>query len=135
MGEATIQNLKFTLSRIGLDESEFIRRCNASFKLAVRFVGWSGTIGNASADYYTPLNSVLACGGLNPVYHHGKFGPHLLGASFAENVLPNVALVKAGKGPRRLNAANYTWDMSYAYHVDAALLAEQMRDFAVERGS
>jgi len=134
VGEATIQNLKNTLNRVGLDESEFIRRCNASFKLAVRFVGWSGTIRNAPTDYYTPLNDPLVCGGLDPIYHFCKFGPHLLGGSFAESVFPNVTLIKAGRGPKRLGAPNYTWDINYAYHVDAALLAEQMRDFAVARG-
>jgi tryptophan halogenase len=43
-------------------------------------------------------------------------------------------MIAAGKGPRTLSAGNYQWSINYAYHVDAALLAEFMRDFAVTRG-
>jgi tryptophan halogenase len=57
-----------------------------------------------------------------------------MGASFAEHVLPNARLIAAGRGPRRLNRAGYSWELNYAYHVDAALVAAFMHDVAVERG-
>ena len=134
VGELTIQNLKSTLSTIGIDEADFILRCNASFKMGVHFVDWSRASGSASSRSFSPLNNPPACGGDSPVHHFRKFGPHRLGASFAESILPNAAMIAAGKGPRPLQYGSYTLDINYAYHLDAALFATFMRDFAVARG-
>ena len=41
VGESTIQNLKNTLAFVGISESEFIRKTEASFKLGVYFQDWS----------------------------------------------------------------------------------------------
>ena len=41
MGEGTWPSMRDTLRRIGLDEAEFIRRCQVSFKQGSRFDGWS----------------------------------------------------------------------------------------------
>ena len=134
VGESTIQNLKVTLQQIGIDEAEFIRRSNGSFKLGVYFNDWSRSTGGASSKFFHPLNNPPACGGVTPAYHYLKFGPHSIGSSYGENVLPNAAVIAAGKGPRSLHGGNYVFDINYAYHVDAGLLAEFMRDFALARG-
>lgn len=134
VGESTIQNLKNTLSEVGIDEAEFIRRSNGSFKLGVRYIDWSRADGVAESNFFHPLNNPLACGGLHPAYHFRKFGPPWLGASFGESLLPNAAVIAAGKGPRQLTGANYYWDINYAYHVDAALLADFMREFSTTAG-
>jgi tryptophan halogenase len=134
VGESTIQNLKQTLKNLGLDEAEFIRRSNGSFKLGVHFIGWSRVTSVSDANFFHPLNNPAACGGFSPAYHFRKFGPHWLGASYGASVLPNAAVIAAGKGPRLLNRGNYEWDINYAYHVDAGLFANFMRDVAVARG-
>ena len=134
VGESTIANLKFTLQSLGIDEAEFIRRSNASFKMAVHFIDWSRADGRASARWYNTQNTPQSCGGFLPAYHYRKFGPHFMGASYGESVLPNASVIAAGKGPRRIGSANYTFDINYSYHVDAGLVAEFIRDFAVARG-
>src|SRR5579863_3686526 len=101
VGESTIQNLKWALQFIGIDESEFILNCNASFKLGVHFIDWSRASGSTSSKFFHPLDNPPACSGLSPVYHFRRFGPHWLGASFGESVMPNAAVIAAGKGPRR----------------------------------
>jgi tryptophan halogenase len=134
VGESTIQNLKSTLGIIGIDESDFISRCNASFKMGVHFIDWSRATASASAKFFHPLNNPPACGGFSPAHHHRKFGPHWMGTSYGENVLPNAAVIAAGKGPRPLTYGDYTWEVNYAYHMDAALFANFMCEFAVARG-
>ena len=134
VGESTIQNLKQTLMNIGIDEAEFIRRSNGSFKLGVHFSDWSRLAGGASSKFFHPLNNPPPCGRVAPAYHFRKFGPHWIGTSYGENVQPNAAVIAAGKGPRSLYGGNYQWDINYAYHVDAGLLAEFMRDFGLARG-
>lgn len=134
VGESTIQNLKSTLQSIGINESEFISRCNASFKMGVHFIDWSKATSTSSSKFFHPLNSPVACGGLSPAYHFRKFGPHWLGTSFGENVLPNAKVIAAGKGPRAVLSSDYFWEVNYAYHLDAGLFANFMREFAVGRG-
>jgi tryptophan halogenase len=134
VGESTIQNLKFTLKTVGIDEAEFIRRSNASFKLGVRFGDWSRAAGKTSAGFFHPLDNPRPCGGFHPAYHFKKFGSHWLGASYGENAMPNAAVIAAGKGPRQPNAGSYTYEINYAYHVDAGLFAGFMREFACTRG-
>jgi flavin-dependent dehydrogenase len=134
VGESTIQNLKATLQLIGINEAEFIRRSNASFKTAVRFIDWSRPEGEASPHWYNPQNGPPPCGGFLPAYHYRKFGPHWLGASYGESVLPNASLIVAGKGPRQIYAPDYSYDINYSYHVDAGLFADFMREFALARG-
>jgi tryptophan halogenase len=134
VGESSIQNLKDTLKFIGIDESEFILRCNASFKLGVHFVDWSRADGSTSSKFFHPLENPPACGGFSPAYHFGKFGPHWLGTSYGENVMPNAAVIAAGRGPRIAEAGNYLWEINYAYHLDAGLFADFMRDFATAHG-
>jgi tryptophan halogenase len=134
VGESTIQTLKRSLHDVGLNESEFIRRCNGSFKMGVHFIDWSEPKGGASSRFFHPLNNPPLCGGVTPAYHFRKFGPHWVGTSYGENVLPNAAVIAAGKGPRYLDGPDYQWEVNYAYHLDAALFAEFMRGFAVARG-
>ena len=134
VGESTIQNLKATLKTLEIDEAEFIRRTNGSFKLGVHFTDWSRSKGGASSKFFHPLDNPAGCGGLQPAYHFRKFGPRWIGTSYGENVLPNAAVIAAGKGPRFVNRGNYEWDINYAYHIDAGLLADFMRELAVARG-
>src|ERR1700739_4444357 len=55
VGASTIQNLKNTLQFVGINESEFIAKCNASFKLGVHFVDWSRADGVAATRFFHPL--------------------------------------------------------------------------------
>lgn len=134
VGESTIQNLKTTLSSIGIGETEFLLRCNASFKMGVHFIDWSRATGSTASKFFHPLSNPPACGGYSPAYHFRRFGPHVFGMPFGESVMPNASVIAAGKGPRPLGYSDYYWDINYAYHMDAALFANFMRDFAVARG-
>ena len=103
VGESTIQKIKSTLQVIGINETEFLYRTNGSFKLGVRFADWSRSGGLADQHFFHPLWDPPPCGGLSPAYHFRKFGPHWMGASFGESVLPNARVIAAGKGPRSLS--------------------------------
>ena len=130
VGEATIATLPKLMELLGVDEFEFMRRCNASFKLSVKFSGWSVDEAGSPKHFYHPFNTPPTVGGYNAAYHYLKFGPSVPGRSLAESVLPNLSAVASGRGPRPLDTPAYTRPMGYAYHLDAGLLAEFMRDIA-----
>ncbi len=134
VGEATIISLPKLMQQMAIDEAEMFRRCNASFKLSVRFCDWSFDGAGRPLTFFHPFNRPSAIGAFSPAYHYLKFGPPLPGMSLVESVIPNVGLVHALKGPRALNAQNYDRTIDYAYHLDAALYAGFMRDTATSRG-
>ncbi len=41
VGEATVRTIKETLQFLEIEEAEFMRACNASFKMAIKFVNWT----------------------------------------------------------------------------------------------
>src|SRR4029079_12093741 len=42
VGEATIPQIHNLIIGLGLDQADFVRRSNATFKLGIEFDGWSG---------------------------------------------------------------------------------------------
>jgi hypothetical protein len=46
VGESTVPTLRETLQALGLCEDEWMIGCNATFKVAIKFVNWSGRPGN-----------------------------------------------------------------------------------------
>lgn len=55
VGEATVPNMPRTLRDIGIDQKDFLRRCNASFKLGVLFGRWNVDNDGNLFDYMNPF--------------------------------------------------------------------------------
>jgi flavin-dependent dehydrogenase len=134
VGEATLITLPLTLAEFGINEREFMRRSNASFKLAVRFADWFTDPSGQRPIFYHPFNAPPECGGRLPAYHHRKYGPPKPGMSLVDSLVPNIAILRAMKAPREMGAPDYDRHISYAYHLDAGLFAEYLRDLAIQRG-
>lgn len=134
VGEATLITLPSTLQEFGINEREFMHRSNASFKLAVRFADWFTDAQGERPVFYHPFNAPPMCGTHIPAYHYRKYGPPKPGMSFADSIVPNVAILRAMKAPREMGAPDYDLHISYGYHLDAGLFAEYLRDSAIHRG-
>ena len=53
VGEATIPSINHILAVIGIDELDFLKRVEGSFKQAIRYDNW---LDNRGETYYHPLN-------------------------------------------------------------------------------
>ena len=127
VGEATIPPIRQLNYMLGLDEDEVMRRTNATFKLGIEFVNW-GALGDR---YFHPFGS------------HGRdisgiqFHHHWLRTR--EGALEDYSIVTAAAYAGRF--ARPTKDsrdplskMSYAFHFDAAMYADVLREVALKNG-
>ena len=130
VGEATTLSMGWTLDLVGLDENDFIRNCDATFKAAVKFVDWDRNADGTDTGYYHPFSFPSYLQGYAPAYpfhRRGKSGGG--GRSFAPSMLGSCAVLDANKSPRRPDANNLEGLFPYAYHVNAGLFAGYLRDY------
>ena len=132
VGEATLPPIRAYNRTLGLDEAEFIRRTQGSFKLGIEFRDW-GRVGHRFFHGF---------GDFGPAIDNRSAWQHWLRLLRIVDKLPNyedwsTATVMA-RGHRFTppedgppSAANA---YSFAYHFDAGHYAAYLRDYAVERG-
>ncbi|WP_331454123.1 tryptophan halogenase family protein [Novosphingobium malaysiense] len=133
VGEATIPPIRIFNQMLGIDETEFVRATQGTFKLGIEFVGW----GNREGRYFHPFGR-----------HGDDFGPvpfhqQWLAARAAGEDSPlaaySLATVAARQGrfaPPLMHAGRATvWStFSHAYHFDASLYASFLRQRAEAQG-
>ncbi|GFE79218.1 tryptophan halogenase [Steroidobacter agaridevorans] len=128
VGEGTWPTMRRSLKRMGIRETDFIRRCNASLKQGARFSRWAKDV--PEDFYYHPL--VLPEG-----RSEVNLGPHWAsgarGQSFAASVCAQERVCEAGLSPKQITTAEYDGVLNYAYHLDAGLFADFLREHCVER--
>ena len=134
VGEATVLGMPRVLAQMGVSEKQFIRHCNASFKLGVRFANWHQDPSGNPLEYIHPFNGPPGIHGINAAHHFHRFVGPEESHKFSDAMVPNGDLIRFFKGPRLLSDADYRYKVGYAYHLDAGLLAVFLRDLAVSRG-
>jgi tryptophan halogenase len=133
VGEATIPSLVNFVRLLKLDEKEFMRRCSASYKLGIRFDGWSGD-GNT---YWHPFG---VCGarinGLDLFHFWLKRRSDAGGKLGYSDYSLHRLLAEGEKSPWPSGGSSVIADAgSYAYHLDAAALADYLREIATQEGT
>jgi tryptophan halogenase len=130
VGESTIPQIRLFNAALGIDEDAFIAATQASFKLAIEFVGWTKGVrymhafGDVGRDH----------GGV--AFHHSWLRGLALSAAqpLAAYSLNNAAALanRMQRGPARTAAV--LPEMPYAFHFDAGLYARFLRSYAEARG-
>ncbi len=132
VGEATIPMIQRFNRVLGIDENEFMRETQGSFKLGIEFVNW-GKLGDRYMHGFGRLGQDLATLPFdqywNKMRRAGKAAP------LEEYSITRMAS-KANKFmPPRFDVPNSPLrDIGYAYHFDASLYAKFLRKLAESRG-
>jgi tryptophan 6-halogenase len=138
VGEGTLPAMVEVLKQIGIDENEFFRECNASFKFGVRFEGWNLNERAAPYSFTHPFAVTSTVFGIPTVSHFLTYGAHPGRAQHdaGDNQTAVTELIRLHRAPRKMSDAGFTHNgqARYGYHVDAPKLASFVRDFAVRRG-
>ncbi len=131
VGEGTWPSMRDTLRRIGLSETEFVRRCQVSFKQGSRFDGWQrGAAGAAGDRYYHPFMLPVGHGDVDLVSAWLASAPD---RAFADLVSPSVQVCEAGCAPKQPQTPDFGAVANYAYHFDAGLFGALLREHATRR--
>ena len=135
VGEATVPAMRELLKQLDIDEALFMARCNASFKLGVRFVDWDVDPRRDHSSFDHPFDGIgIDLRGVNPSYHFHKFGAVEGAGPFGDHLSPSTLLIDNCKAPKQSGHGNYEFTVGYAYHLDAGLFAELLKEIAVSRG-
>jgi tryptophan halogenase len=124
VGEATFPSIREYNRLVGVDEREFLRATNGTYKLGIRFCDWL----ELGRDYFHTFG------------HFGNlFGSQTLWAQYRRMGLTEplgeqcVSTVMAMKG--RFVLPSQQADFKYAYHFDAVQYAAYLRKLAMQRGT
>lgn len=126
VGEATIPQIHNLLIGLGLDQAEFLRDTNATFKLGIEFVDWR----RRGERYIHSFGTTGRGVGLIPFRQLWLRGRALGVAADYGAYSANVAAARAG----RFSAEGGAAALPYAYHFDATLLAATLRRYAEAGG-
>ena len=131
VGEATIPPIRLFNQQIGVDEADFLRATQGSFKLGIEFVNW-GWQGNR---YFHPFGTYGADFDPVPLHHwwlreraNGDETP-LDAYAMAWGMASRGRFMPPGRDPKTVQS---TFD--YAYHFDAALYGRFLRAHAEKQG-
>lgn len=119
VGEGAFPTIRATLEFLGIDEYDFIRRTSATFKQGIRFDDWA-EIGNS---FLHPFEAPQFAGRDSLVAHWLASDPASR-PPFAEAVTIQHRVADAGRGPKTVEEGSFAAPLNYAYHFDAARLAE-----------
>ncbi len=134
VGEATVPHIKAFNNLLGINEAEFVRHTQGSFKLGIEFADWQRPGTSYVHGFGTEIGHPL---GLLPFQQYwfkqalaGKARP--LGAYTLNTVAAkrDRFMTSAMDVPPNSPLAN----IAYAYHFDAALYAGFLRRYAEQRG-
>jgi len=131
VGEATIPPIRIFNEALGIDEADFLRATQGTFKLGIEFVDW-GALGNR---YFHPFGPHGRNFDTVPMHQYwlkaredGERAP-LDDHAMAWAMAREGRFAKPHADPRHVAS---TFD--YAYHFDAGLYARFLRSYAEARG-
>lgn len=127
VGEGSTPQFKTFFDTLGIPETEWMPRCNATYKNGIRFKGWSNRAGYDS--YFHPFPTMLDSHTLGTFFYNtrARRTGRDVWAHPDRFFLPS-ALAAQRLGP--IADEHFPFDIAYGYHFDANLVGAFLRDHA-----
>jgi tryptophan halogenase len=131
VGESTVPPFINLIRRLGIDEADFMRATDATYKLGIQFVGWH----QQASKYFHPFGAIG-----RPIENHEFYQCWLKArahgdTSALQDFSPCNVMAESGRFFPPTRARNTPiGGANYALHVDAMLAARYLRRYAQQRG-
>lgn len=131
VGEGTTPHLKFFFDTIEVPESEWMPRCNATYKNGISFTNWSSVPGFESYFHPFPAQTddftvPIFFSSIKARIHGNNVNAH------PDHYFLETYLTRANLGP--IPAESFPFGVAYGYHFDATLLGQYLAEKAASRG-
>ena len=131
VGEATIPHLRYFNARLGINEHEFIRTTQATYKLGIEFVDW----GRKGESYIHPFGDFgQKINGLDFIHYWTQNQSQGVQDSIFDYSMPVAACQKKRFTYPSSNTQSILSKFSYAFQMDASGYAQYLRAYSEERG-
>jgi tryptophan halogenase len=131
VGESTVPPFVGLIQRLGIDEKEFIRATDATYKLGIQFLGWQ----RRTDTYFHPFGVIGKPIGTHDFYQCWLKARAMGDVSSLQDFSPCNVMAESGRFFPPSRARNTPiGGANYALHVDANLVAQYLRRFSEGRG-
>jgi tryptophan halogenase len=131
VGESTVPPFVGLIQRLGIDEKDFIRATNATYKLGIQFVGWH----QRTHTYFHPFGVIGRPIGTQEFYQCWLKARAMGERSSLQDFSPCNVMAENGRFFPPASARNTPiGGANYALHVDANAVAQYLRRFSEARG-
>jgi tryptophan halogenase len=128
VGEATIPSVNHLLAAIGIDELEFLKRVDGTYKLAIKYVNW---LDGQWESYYHAFgryrSSPIDTTSLNWLMSDRSL-------PFSETISSQPKICEACLVPKTMASRDTGKTFTYAFHMNALKFADFLADIAISRG-
>ena len=131
VGESTVPPFVGLIQRLGIDENEFLRATDGTYKLGIKFVGWH----ERSDSYFHPFGVIGKPIGNHDFYQCWLKARSQGDTSELQDFSPCNVMAEQGRFFHPAKARNTPiGGANYALHVDALLVAKYLRGYSEARG-
>lgn len=128
VGEATIPSINHILAAIGIDELEFLRRVDGTYKQAIKYVNWLDGQGDS---YYHAFGrhrgSPVDTSSLNWLTSDRSL-------PFSQTISAQPVICDLCLAPKTLGQWDFGRPLPYAFHMNALKFADYLCEIATSRG-
>ena len=126
VGEGTWPTMRDTLRQIGISERTFLSCCDASFKQASKFVGWSKGRNN---HYYHPFTAPSGYGSISMAEHWSASAKDI---DFESWSCAQGAICDNNLAPKLTKMPEYAFSLNYGYHLNAGKFIKLLHQHCVD---
>lgn len=131
VGEGSTPQLKLFFDKIGVSESQWMPKCNATYKNGILFKNWSTKPG--FEQYFHPFTSLIDAHTAPAFVYNTQYRRKGVDIDCSpDRFFLSAYLAKHQKSP--IGNENFPFDIGYGYHFDAVLLGQFLRDLAISKG-
>ncbi len=135
VGEGTFPSIRTTLGLLGMSETEFIRKCDATYKQGIKFVNWRDDPRKIGEHfYYNLFEPAHLIEGYEALAPYWLLDVQRKNTAFCDSVSYQHAVSEACHAPKSAQDKQWFAPLYHAYHLDAGKLAEMLKAYCLDKG-